>query len=57
VHRSNCTAWQIPEHQALANIAAVFGPHLTPPSAAELRHLIETSAGHGGQKGKHDRLP
>lgn len=36
-HRPDCTAEQTPEHEALANIAAVFGPHLTPQSAAELR--------------------
>jgi hypothetical protein len=40
-HRPDCTAQQIPEHEALTNIAAVFGPHLTPQSAAGLHHLIE----------------
>ena len=51
VHRPDCAAQQIPEHRALANIAAVLGPHLTPQSAAELQNLIETSAGHGDEKG------
>ena len=50
VHRSECTVQQIPEHHALTNIAAVFGPHLMSQSAAELQILIETSAGHGGRK-------
>ena len=27
-HRTDCTAEQTPEHEALANIAEVFGPHL-----------------------------
>jgi hypothetical protein len=35
-HRLDCTAEQIPEYEALANIAEIFGPHLTPQSAAEL---------------------
>jgi hypothetical protein len=48
-HRSDCTAEQIPDHQALANIAEVFGPHLTPQSAAELHR--QASASHGGEKG------
>jgi hypothetical protein len=39
VHRADCTAQQIPEHDALMNIAAVFGPHLTPQSANDLQQL------------------
>ena len=41
-HRCDCTAEQTPEHEALTNIAAVFGPYLTPQSAAELQQLIQT---------------
>jgi hypothetical protein len=39
-HRPDCLAEQIPEHEAFANIAEVFGSHLTPQSAAEL-HAVE----------------
>jgi hypothetical protein len=39
-HRLDCTVRQIPEHVALTNIAEIFGPHLTPQSAAELHHYI-----------------
>jgi hypothetical protein len=34
--RPDCTAEQVSEIDALTNIAVVFGPHLTPQSAAEL---------------------
>jgi len=40
-HRLDCTAEQTPEHEALTTIAAVFGLHLTPQSAAELQELLK----------------
>lgn len=48
-HRPDCAAQQISDHQALTNIAEIFGPHLTPQSAAELHRQV--SANHGGEKG------
>jgi hypothetical protein len=51
VHRGDCLADQTPERQALTNVLAVFGPHLTQRSAAELHRALETSAGHDGEKG------
>ena len=42
-HRTDCTVQQIPERAAFANIAEIFGPHLTPQSAAELRTLERKS--------------
>jgi hypothetical protein len=48
-HRRDCTAQQTPERQALTNIAIVFGPYLTPQSAAELHRNI--SANRGTEKG------
>jgi hypothetical protein len=44
-HRPDCTAEQISEQHALANIAAVFGPHLTPQSATELHPIIADRPG------------
>jgi hypothetical protein len=43
----DCIAQQTSEHGALTNIAAVFGPHLTPQSAAELAEWM------ANQKGNH----
>ena len=41
VHRADCTAQQIPDHEALTNIAVVFSPHLTLQSAADLQHVMK----------------
>jgi hypothetical protein len=49
-HRTDCTAEQIPEHEALANIAAVFGPHLTPHSVDELQQLINAPKGNTSRR-------
>lgn len=38
-HRKDCLAQQTSEQKALDNIAEIFGPHLTPQSAAELERL------------------
>ena len=50
-HRDDCTAQQTPEHQALTNIAEIFGPHLTPQSAAELHHYRTSARKAANQKG------
>lgn len=43
-HRVDCLAQQTPEPEALDNIAAVLGAHLTPRSAAELERLRKGKA-------------
>jgi hypothetical protein len=52
VHRGDCLAGQTPEHQALTNVLAVFGPHLTPQSAADLRRATEKARTPRRKKGQ-----